>query len=131
MLLEKKVGMNFSSFQLFILHWEISQFVVANKRLVFSFVMSRDGRSYIRMLRVEVFVRSYFTSRVVFCQRYTRYSKYLRFLFSFILQMDINRLFLVSASRFVCTINSMFLFQHEMRREGINERKRFRAVSIN
>ena len=50
----------------FSLYWEISQFVVTNERLVFNFVFSRDSHSYIRNLRVESFIHSYFTRRVVF-----------------------------------------------------------------
>ena len=64
--LRKYVGMSLSSFQLlFILHCEISQFVIANRKLLFNFVISLDSHSYISFLRVESFVRSYFTSRVV------------------------------------------------------------------
>ena len=41
---EKNVGMNLSSFHpLCILFAKISQLVVANERLVFSFVISRDS----------------------------------------------------------------------------------------
>ena len=63
---EKIVGMSLSTFQLLlILHWEVSQFVVANKKLLLSFAISRDSHSYVSFLREELFVHSYFTSRVV------------------------------------------------------------------
>ena len=63
---EKIDGINLSSFQLlFLLHWEISQFVVANKKLSFNFVISRECYSCIRILREESIVHSYFTRRII------------------------------------------------------------------
>ena len=66
LLCDKIVGIKLSSFQLlFILKWEISHFVVANKKLPFNFVIYRELYSCIRILREESFVYPYFTSRVV------------------------------------------------------------------
>ena len=49
------IGLNLSSFQLlFILHWEISQLVVANKKLFFNFDIFSECYSYIRILQVKL-----------------------------------------------------------------------------